>query len=97
MRTARFSGHGGWCLPGGCTPPVHCMVGYTHITPPLDRILDTRLWKYYLPATTVAGGNKEQKEEMKFISYLHWNSYVEMFVLKQLHFSRSADSPEDEW
>ena len=26
---------------------------------PLDRILDTRLWKHYLPATTVACGNKK--------------------------------------
>ena len=32
------------------------MLGY--IPPPVDRILDTCLWKYYLPATTVAGGNK---------------------------------------
>ena len=26
--------------------------------PPMDRILDTRLWKHYLPTTAVAGGNK---------------------------------------
>ena len=42
--------------------------------------------------------NRKQtlKKRLGSISYLHWNSYVEMFVLKQLHFSRSADSPEDE-
>ena len=51
MPTVRCSGHlwgvcPGVCLPWGCTPPP----------PPVDRILDTRLWKHYLPATTVADG-----------------------------------------
>ena len=33
---------------------VVVMLGYT---PPIDRILDTCLWKHYFPATTVVGGN----------------------------------------
>ena len=33
------------------------MLGYSP-PPPVDRIFDTCLWKHYLPATTVAGGNK---------------------------------------
>ena len=59
MRTIRCSSHlsvqvvsawgvsasGGVC-PGACTPP-------------LDRILDTRLWKHYLSATSFADGNKQ--------------------------------------
>ena len=43
---------GGMCAcPGGheCPGGMPCM-------PPVDRFLDTRLWKHYLPATTVAGG-----------------------------------------
>ena len=54
------------CIPVGCVPPAHWphlvvpgarqgMLGYTP-SPSVDRILDTRLWKHYLPATTVAGG-----------------------------------------
>ena len=58
-----------WGVPGGVIPldpeadtpldpeantPSHCTLGYT---PLVDRILDTRLWKYYLPSTTVADGN----------------------------------------
>ena len=41
------------CLPrrGGCLP--RCMLGYT----PTDRILDTRLQKHYLSATSFADGN----------------------------------------
>ena len=73
MRTVRCSGrlgciclgvsaHGGVCpgggggvrVPGGCTP-----------SPSVDRILDTRLWKHYLYATTVAGGNN------KFLAQAH--------------------------
>ena len=35
----------------------------TDTTPlPLDRILDTRFWKYYLPQTSFAGGNKDSKK-----------------------------------
>ena len=36
--------------------PCHACPPATHV-PPLDRILDTRLWKHYLSATTVADGN----------------------------------------
>ena len=38
---------GNGCLPRGCTPP------------PVDRILDTHLWKHYLSATLFADGNDE--------------------------------------
>ena len=39
----------------GYTPsPAQCMLGYT--TPPEDRILDTRLWKHCLSATSFADG-----------------------------------------
>ena len=45
-------------------PLPHCMLGHTPLpiaywdTPPLvDRRKDTRLWKHYLPVSTVAGGN----------------------------------------
>ena len=46
------SAHGG--LPGGgvCQTPH----------PPPDRILDTRLWKHNLSATTVADGNKSNSK-----------------------------------
>ena len=57
-------GRGG-CLPGGCVCSggvylsmhwaggclLQCMLGYT--LPPVDRILDTHLWKHYLSATTL--------------------------------------------
>ena len=71
MRTTRFSGHlgggGGWgavcprgeCLPsgGGVYTPCPLHAGIHKPPPPVDRIINTRLWKHYLPATTVAGGN----------------------------------------
>ena len=43
--------------PPGQTPPAHCILGYTYPPPPPDRILDTCLWKHYLPATTFEGSN----------------------------------------
>ena len=66
MRTVRCSGRlmevGRWewgvylgaCLPGGVC--LGCLCVYTS-PPPVDRVLDTRSWKYYLSATTVADGN----------------------------------------
>ena len=61
------------CMPPPCSPPathappppcmatLPCMLPLAmhppHACPPVDRILDTRLWKHYLPATTVADGN----------------------------------------
>ena len=41
------------CLPVGCLP-ARGMSG----RPPLDGILDTRLWKHYLSSTSFADGNK---------------------------------------
>ena len=51
----------------GIHPLSKCMLGYTHplpkcmleqISPPVDRMTDTHLWKHYLPTTSFAGGNK---------------------------------------
>ena len=73
-RLQGVSARGVWCLPGGCgvcpgvwCPPRWgvcpgrrcgvCLGGVLHLRP-MDRILDTRLWKHYLSATTVADGNK---------------------------------------
>ena len=50
--------------PKPCIPTLPCMPPpYTPSSPhtcplPTHRILKTGLWKHYLPATTVAGGNK---------------------------------------
>ena len=61
MRTVRCSSRllrG--CLPGGCLSRggvsawVGCLPGGVPI---VNRILDTRLWKHYLSATSFAGGN----------------------------------------
>ena len=75
MRTMRCSGRRGgvsqhalgrgvsaW----GVSAPVHAGI---HTPPPsVDRILDTRLWKHYLSATTVADGKEkvEKKEDSFF-------------------------------
>ena len=39
------------------TCPLPCKIP-RHTRPPPDRILDTRLWKHYLSASTIADGNK---------------------------------------
>ena len=49
-------GVGGWCLPGG-EGGCWCIPACTEADPPVDRILDTRLWKHYLSATSFADGN----------------------------------------
>ena len=46
---------GGVLAGGGCLPK--CMLGY----PPMDRILDTRLLKHYLFATSFADGKNSLK------------------------------------
>ena len=49
-----------YCMPRGAWMPRGCMTwqGMLGYTPPsVDRILDTRSWKHYLPAATIAGGN----------------------------------------
>ena len=56
MRTVRCSGQGGVC-PGVCVSQHAlgrgCLPQACWDTPPKDRILDTRLWKHYLSATTL--------------------------------------------
>ena len=44
-----------WWMTGGVHGSGACMVGRGCVayTPPMDRILDTRLWKHYLPATSL--------------------------------------------
>ena len=46
----------GGCLPRGCLLGRWCLPGDVHL-PPVDRILDTRLWKHYISATSFADGN----------------------------------------
>ena len=41
-------------------PPTVCVPPPATHTPSIDRILDTRLWKHNLSATTVADGNSSQ-------------------------------------
>ena len=40
------------------TRPLSCMPPAIHVPPPVDRILNTHLWKHYLSATAVADGKK---------------------------------------
>ena len=59
------SARGGGCLGCVCVsrgvhpldPEAHPQPWIMRQKPPVDRRNDTRLWKHYLPATTVAGGN----------------------------------------
>ena len=51
----------GMCSKGHAWQGVHAPC---HARPPVDRILDTRLWKHYLPAT-IAAGVKIQKSRNK--------------------------------
>ena len=62
-----FQGGSAWgCLSGGVCPGSVCLSEGAEggsacqmgVTPPLDRILDTRLWKHYLSATSFADGKK---------------------------------------
>ena len=49
------------CMPTAMhTPLPHMPPPTMHATPPVDKILDTCLWKHYLSATTVADGNKQE-------------------------------------
>ena len=62
MRTVRCSSRlgevvfvqGGVCPRGGVCPSGVCIPACTEAdTPPMDRIFDIRLWKYYLAATSL--------------------------------------------
>ena len=54
------------CIPVGCvpstavaiSPATHAPPPPRHVPPPVDRILDTRLWKHYLSTTTVVDGKQ---------------------------------------
>ena len=50
---------GGVCLPGGCLPRGVSAKGVYTSPPTVDRILDTRLSKHYLSATSFADSNKQ--------------------------------------
>ena len=66
-----------WCVPPACCPYLPACtargggvpaVGVparggvpAQVLPPVDRILDTRYWKYYLAPTSFAGGNDENE------------------------------------
>ena len=51
------------CMPPATHTPLSCMwhapSAMQAPPPPLNRILDTRLWKHYISATSFAGGNKQ--------------------------------------
>ena len=88
MRTVRCSGPllrclPGGCLPGGCLPRWGCLPrgvsAYQGICPGGDRILDTRLLKHYLSATTVAGGSKQTAIEKKLIFFSRLEAVLSSF------------------
>ena len=66
-------GGGGWCLSSGVSAwglsaqgrgvSEHAMWHTPHL--PVDRILDTRLWKHYFSATTVAANNYRMHAKKK--------------------------------
>ena len=58
--------------------------------------LSTTKGRIYKRKEVYEANSKASIRCMCMVAYLHWNSYVEMFVLKQPHFSRSAGSPEDD-
>ena len=69
----------GACMPGRhLCPRGHACVGSMHAQGAcVDRIPDTRLWKHYLPATTVVGGNYDSKTNMVSffcIATFMWNN-----------------------
>ena len=78
------------CLGEGCLPRVVCIPACKGTdTPPLGRILDTRLWKHYLSATTVVDGSKSVAwqqmgilalKQFRFIYGTEW--LMNPFVLK---------------
>ena len=56
---------------------VKCIMGNSHVPTPLNRMTDRHLWKYYFPATSLAGGNETQMSKsvfnltIRFWKYLH--------------------------
>ena len=51
-----YTPHPAQCMLGYTPHPAKCMLGYPPPPSP-DRILDTRLWKHYFSANTLADGN----------------------------------------
>ena len=74
MRTLRLAGGGRVCLTGGSARGVFAQ-GEVNTPPAVDRILDTRLWKHYLSATSFADGNKCSA------SGFNWWACVLLFIL----------------
>ena len=92
--------HSGWIRTVCCSGRLSCHARHPHV----HRILDTRLWKHYLPPTTVADGNN-----ISTLSFLpppsnlisinltlsHNNNRVHHLIAKQflliLHFLREKE------
>ena len=64
--------HGGVC-------PVVCVSQHSfgQTSPFLDKILDTHLWIHYLPTTTVAGSNKNDR--ISSGNQYNWRNYIFVF------------------
>ena len=62
------------CLPrgvsGGICTGVYPSMHWGRSPPPVDRILDRRLWKHYLSATSFADDNK-----LKYVLKVDWNVF----------------------
>ena len=75
---------GGVCLPRGV---------YTSLF--VDRILDTRLWKYYLSATSFADGNKQSPLYLSFsffcfhVNIFGWNEHPVTTNNEQISFHKT--------
>ena len=59
-------------------------------TIPLDRILDTRLWKHYLPTTTVVGGKNVSYDTCKLSTALPKQTINVSSIYLLINFARVA-------
>ena len=90
----------GGCLVPGMPGPGGCLVwwgllgGYPSMhwgRPPVNRILDTRYWKYYLPPqTSFAGSNKDLSLPSVLELDCHWRLFVtiQLHIVTRMHSSR---------
>ena len=68
---------GGVCSEGVCLPGGVCPGGVWQTTP-MDRILDTRLWKHYLSTTSFVDGNYYKVVLVIFFSKNSTNSIAQI-------------------